>query len=200
MRPISSDRPGPMPWRPFLALLLLPALGACMATPIDAGTPMRQNASRLTPCHESLGQFTDFSIAPFRHAKAIQADSDKMAVAADIEKALAARLAPLFARWQANAAATTPRRALVLEPFLLRLRVVGTVNRVFSGGYAGDSFIELNLDVRDATSGERLCSAEIRHGGAAAAGVWTAGATDRGLDEDVVETAYRFLVASYMTE
>jgi hypothetical protein len=54
--------------------------------------------------------------------------------------------------------------------------------------------------VRDATSGERLCSAEIRHGGAAAAGVWTAGATDRGLDEDVVETAYRYLVASYMSE
>ncbi len=177
----------------LLVALLGPALAGCMATPINAGTPARHNASRLPPCHESLARFTAFRLAPFRHARAIQADNDKLAAAAEIEQKLAARLAPVFARWQENAAERTPRRELVLEPFLLRLRVVGTVNRVFSGGYAGDSFIELNLDVRDAGNGELLCSAEVRHGGAAAAGVWTAGSTDRGLVDDVVETTYRYL-------
>lgn len=174
-----------------VALLTL-LLSSCLATPIDAGRPTRVDASRLPPCRESLAAFTDFEIAPFRQAKAIQADPDKLATTAELEARVKERLTPLFSRWQAERAAQQPRRKLVVQPFVLRLRVVGTVNRVFSGGYAGDSFIEMNLEVRDADADMLLCAAEVRSGADGATGLWSAGSTDRGVVDTVVETTYRY--------
>ena len=137
-----------MPGRLLLSLLCAAMLAGCFAAPIDPGKLGRRAVSSLPPPQERLSSFTDFELLPFDYTSAIKDDADKLRVAAELENKLKARLAPLFIRWHNYGATEKRRRTLVIAPVLGRLRVVGTANRVFSGAYAGDSYIELDLQLK----------------------------------------------------
>ena len=91
----------------------------------------------------------------------------------------------------------TKRRTLVIAPVVNRLRVVGTANRVFSGDYAGDSFIELDLHLRNGPDGESVGVIPLRIHADATKSTLTLGSGDRNLINDVVEITYKYLTDSY---
>lgn len=178
----------------ILALALCGTLlSACLVTPLE---PMRlggQDASQLPRPAEPLSNFNEFQLKPFELTDGVLDDADKTRVSAELEEKLKARLAPLFEHWRKVHPNDLGHRVLVIEPLLLRLRIVGATNRVFSGAYARESFIEMDLYLRDGPEGTSLGTAQIRTYSNPATGSWTLGATDRNLVNEVVEVAYRYL-------
>ena len=189
-----------MPGRLLLSLLCAAMLAGCFAAPIDPGKLGRREVSSLPPPQERLSSFTDFELLPFDYTSAIKDDADKLRVAAELENKLKARLAPLFIRWHDYGATAKRRRTLVIAPVLGRLRVVGTANRVFSGAYAGDSYIELDLQLKTGLTGERIGLLPLRIHADATQSTLTLGSGDRNLIDDVVEITYKYLTDSYWPE
>ncbi len=182
----------------LLALLLCTSLiAACFAAPMDASKLGRREVSSLPAPNERLSSFTDFELRPFDYTSAVTDDADKLKAAVELESRLKARLAPLFTRWQEYSASETKRRTLVIAPVLNRLRVVGSANRVFSGDYAGDSFIELDLHLQNGPNGERVGVVPLRIHADATQSTLTLGSGGRGLIDDVVEVTYKYLTDSY---
>ena len=189
-----------MPGRLLLSLLCAAMLAGCFAAPIDPGKLGRRAVSSLPPPQERLSSFTDFELLPFDYTSAVKDDADKLRVAAELENKLKARLAPLFIRWHDYGANEKRRRTLVIAPVLGRLRVVGTANRVFSGAYAGDSYIELDLQLKTGLTGERIGLLPLRIHADATQSTLTLGSGDRNLIDDVVEITYKYLTDSYWPE
>ncbi len=179
-----------------LACIFALMLSSCLITPIDPTHLGGQDASVLPAPSVPLSAFTDFELKPLDATEAVQADADKKRAAALLEAKLKARLSPLFERWHASAD-TRKRRVLIIEPLVVRLRVVGMLNRVVSGGYARDSFVDLNLYLRDGPDGDALATARISSSANASTASWTLGAPDRNLLDDIVEVAYRYVSQSY---
>lgn len=171
-------------------------LSSCLITPINVTHPGGRDASVLPPPSVPLSAFTDFELKPLDATEAVAADADKKQAAALLDAKLKARLSPLFERWHAGAD-SRQRRVLVIEPLVVRLRIVGAVNRVASGGYARDSFVDLNLYLRDGPDGDSVATARISVSANAATASWTLGAPDRNLLDDIVEVAYRYVSQSY---
>ena len=189
-----------MPGRLLLSLLCAAMLAGCFAAPIDPGKLGRRAVSSLPPPQERLSSFTDFELLPFDYTSAVKDDADKLRVAAELENKLKARLAPLFIRWHNYGATEKRRRTLVIAPVLGRLRVVGTANRVFSGAYAGDSFIELDLQLKTGLTSESIGVLPLRIHADATQSTLTLGSGDRNLIDDVVEITYKYLTDSYWPE
>lgn len=182
----------------LVALLLCTSLlAACFAAPIDASKLNRRQISSLPAPNEPLSKFTDFELLPFDQTTAVQDDAAKLKAAAELESRLKARLAPLFTRWHEYNASEKKRRTLVIAPVLNRLRVVGAANRVFSGDYAGDSFIELDLQLRNGPDGESIGVVPLRIRADATKATLTMGSADRSLIDDVVEVTYKYLTDNY---
>ena len=184
----------------LVSLLCAAMLAGCFAAPIDPGKLGRREVSSLPPPQERLSSFTDFELLPFDYTSAVKDDADKLRVAAELENKLKARLAPLFIRWHDYGANEKRRRTLVIAPVLGRLRVVGTANRVFSGAYAGDSYIELDLQLKTGLTGERIGVLPLRIHADATQSTLTLGSGDRNLIDDVVEITYKYLTDSYWPE
>jgi hypothetical protein len=177
-------------------VLILFAMG-CASNPAKMSEVAQQESQRLAKPSRALSSFGRFELNTMQLAEAVTAEEDKIAIARQLEEKLQARLQPLFDEWQAAGSAKAHSGTLVIQPKVQQLRVVSGGARFWAGAMAGDSFIDMDMDLIDAESKTSIGKPRIYKSASAMGGGWSVGATDRNLLNYMVEITYQYLVDNY---
>jgi hypothetical protein len=154
-----------------------------------------EESSRLQRASVPLSTYGRFELAPMKLGAEVSADERKVKEAKRLEERLAAALAPTLTEW--NARGGDPGKVLRIEPKLMGLHVVSGGARFWAGGMAGESSIDMDLDLVDVASGHSVAKPRIQRNSGAMAGGWSVGATDRNLADYIVEIAHQYLLSNY---
>ena len=71
--------------------------------------------------------------------------------------------------------------------------MIGGANRFFAGAFAGDSSIDMDLELKEAATGTVIAKPRIVRNANAMAGAWSVGATDRNLMDYIADIATQYL-------
>lgn len=181
--------------RTFLLLLLVFGLlmsGGCRQ---GARTDVAlREAQRLPPPHRSLTSYSSFVLDPMVLDGRVREDSKKVRVAGDLERRLRDRLDPLLRSWSGSASGTG---TLIIRPALQSLYIVSGGARFWVGAMAGDSTIDMDLQLIDQATGEQIGNPRIVMNSSGMGGAWSVGATDRNLLNYIVDISYNYLVENH---
>jgi hypothetical protein len=182
--------------RIVVCLLVLFVMG-CAADPVKLNQVAQEESQRMAKPTRPLSSFGRFEINAMILDESVAAEKDKIAIARQLEEKLQARLQPLFEEWQAAGKTGAHSGTLVIQPRVHQLRVVSGGARFWVGALAGESFIDMNMDLVDAASNTSIGNPRIYKSASAMGGGWSVGATDRNLLDYMVEITYQYLVDSY---
>ncbi len=179
-------------------LVLVACLGlfACAASPQKMDEVARTEAARLVRPSKALSSFAEYELRPITLGSAVQGDAEKVAESAKLQEKLNSKLEPLLAQWRAAPAGTRAGK-LVIEPQLAALRIVSSGARFWAGAMAGDSQIDVDLQLTEAGSTGVLAKVRIARGVGGYAGGWSVGKTDQNLHDYIVAIVHQYLVDSY---
>ena len=177
-----------------LAAILVLALAGCAADPAKVEAVADQEADRLASPSRPLSEFGAYELAPMSMVDAIRSEAGKLEEAQEFEGNLKAKVQPLLDQW--NGAASGSGKLLV-KVDLVGLRIVSGGARFWAGGFAGDSFIDLNLVLEVAESGEQLSNVRVYRDADAITGGWSIGKSDQNLDDYVVSIIHEYLADNY---
>lgn len=175
-----------------LSLLLLIS---CTANPARLSQVAREESYRLLPTSEPLSAFSSFELQPMGSSDEIASDPGKARYAKLLEQKLRSELLPLLASWEKKGDGSG--RKLLVQPTLVRLRIIGGGSRFWGGAWAGDSQIDLDLKLIEADTAKDIGLTRVNLGVGGMAGAWSVGATDRNLLEYVVATTRQYLEDNY---
>lgn len=179
----------------IIALFLLLLLSGCAANPQKVQQVAGEEADRLPPPVKALSTFARFELQPLIFADEIAEDKDKFEEAQELEQNLRAKISPLLDEW--NESGGGGQGTLLIEPALLKLRIVGGGTRFFGGVFTGGSFIDMDIVLIDSDSGTSIGSARISRNAGALAGAWSIGKSDQNLDDYIVSIVYEYLSDNY---
>lgn len=177
--------------------LLVMLVAGCASDPARMKKVVQEESQRLAKPSRPLSSFGRFELNTMLLSEAVTAEADKVTIARQLEDKLKARLQPLFDEWQAAGKAKAHGGTLVIQPKVQQLRVVSGGARFWAGAMAGDSFIDMDMDLIDAESKTSIARPRINRNASAMGGGWSVGATDRNLSNYIVEITYQYLVDNY---
>jgi hypothetical protein len=178
----------------MLACCLLVA--ACAPNPQTLESVARSESARLAPPTRKLSTFADYQLKPMVLSPAVQTEDGKVKIAAQLEAEFNARVQPLIDKWRA-APADGRTGTLVIEPHLASLKVVSGGARFWAGAFAGESSIDMDLWLTDASTGEQVAKVRIAQSADAMTGAWSIGQSDDNLLTYVSSIACQYLEDSY---
>lgn len=170
-------------------------LAGCAADPAKVEQVAGEEAGRLQAPSQPLSSFASFQLAPMTFSDAIRAEDGKMEEAREFETNLSNKVQPLLDGW--NAAGTAGQGTLVIEPRLVKLKIVSGGARFWAGAFAGDSFIDMNLVPINQDSGEAISNVRVARSADAMTGGWSVGKSDQNLDEYIVGIVHTYLEENY---
>lgn len=176
-----------------LSILSLGFLTACASNPAQKESIVSSVASNLQAPYEKFSNFSEFELLPMKIDQAILADDGKKAHADVLEGKLETRLNEVFSGWEN----TGSNRKLTIQPELKKLRIIGGANRFFAGAFAGNSNIELKLNVVDAATGKTIGAPVVSRQADATTGAWSVGASDKNLVDYIVDISARYFENNY---
>jgi len=176
--------------------LMAGLLAACAADPAKIQDVAQQEADRLAPPTMSLSSFETFELAPMTFSDQINAEPGKVAEAQEFERNLQAKLNPLLSEWNA-AESEGARGTLSIQTTLTKLKIVSGGARFWAGAYAGDSFIDMDLELVDKATGEQIASTRVRRDADSMTGAWSIGKSDQNLDDYIVSIVHQYLADNY---
>jgi len=171
-------------------------LTACATDPTTIQDVAEEEAERLAPPTKLLSGFNTFELAPMTFSDGIKAEPAKVAEAQEFERNLQAKIEPLLVEWNA-ATGEGAAGTLSIQPTLLRLKIVSGGARFWAGAMAGDSFIDMNLELVDKESGEQIADISVRRDADSMAGAWSIGKSDQNLDNYIVSIVHQYLTDNY---
>ncbi|HVP66829.1 MAG TPA: hypothetical protein VMT17_06160 [Anaeromyxobacteraceae bacterium] len=178
------------------AMVLLVTLGAaCASTTESRQDVVKQEASRLKAPEAPLVEYGSFELAPIAMSTEVGLNAGKAKVAMDLGNKLDAALQPLLKEWNAAAPADKRSKALVIQPTVTQLKVVGGGG--FRSAWAGDSYVELELAIVEKGSGRVLADLRVKKSAGGMEGAWTSGSSDQALLDYAVEIARQYLVNNH---
>jgi hypothetical protein len=180
--------------RSLTLLAVLAVAAGCAANPAKRQKIIDDEVSRLHPPDAPLASFGAFEVTPIAMAAEVREKADKVAMATDLGKRLEAQLRPTLDGWAAAAPPETRSRTLVIQPTVLSLRVVGGGARFWLGAMAGDSAIDVRLELVDKATGKAIANERIAKSSGGMSGAWSMGSTDRNLSQYVIDIANAYLV------
>ena len=166
----------------------------CAANPEKVKQVAETEAARLTEPSRSLSSYASFELKPMIFSEGILEEKSKLEEGKEFEANLANKLNPLIKSWNADARG---EGTLTIQPELSSLRIISGGARFWAGGLVGQSHIDMNLKLIDATTGSEIANPQIRRGAGAIAGAWSIGKSDQNLDEYIVSIVYEYLEDSY---
>ena len=178
-----------------LTILLTVMLTACAADPAKVQQVADEEAERLQAPSKQLASFAEFELRAMTFADAIKAEEGKLEEGKEFERNLQAKITPLFQEWREQV--TDGQGTLFVQPELVKIRVISGGNRFWAGAFAGDSFIDMNLELIDGTSGESIARIQIYRDADAIAGGWSIGKSDQNLDDYIVSIVHAYLTDNY---
>lgn len=156
-------------------------------------TAMEESA-RLPAPSTALSAYGKFELKPIVMSDAVQREAGKVQAAQQLDATVRARVEPLLAEWAANGRGG---KTLVIQPRVESIRIIGGANRFFAGALAGDSHIDMDLELKDAATGTVIAKPRVSRSSNAMAGGWSVGATDRNLPNYMAEMWRQYLSDSY---
>lgn len=180
--------------RRFAAMTAIAGLTACASDPAARSQVAAQESARLPAPTTPLSAYGKFQLQPIELGPDVARDAAKAAVAKDLETSVRARLNPLLDQWNAQGATgAAAGKTLAIQPRAVAIRIVSGGARFFAGAFAGDSNIDMDLELRDVATGAVIANPRINRQAGAFAGAWTVGATDRNLLDYIADIAARYL-------
>ena len=178
----------------FLFLVTI-FLAGCAASQEDLNAVSVTEAARLAKPSKPLSAFASYELAPMSLSPEVRAKPEKVREAAVLEARIKAKLQPLLAEWSRS---NEPGRSgtLVVQPELVKLRIVSGGARFFAGAFSGDSFIDLDLRLVDGADNE-IAKPRINKRAGAWGGAWSVGKTDQNLHDYIAYIVYRYMIDSY---
>jgi hypothetical protein len=180
----------------FLTMVLL---AGCSGSPDPArlAATAKREAGRFPPPAQRFSEFSTFELRSMEVNAAISDRKEKMEIAEQLENKLHARLEPLLDEWKADPNRPQTGDTLVIVPKLQSLHVVSGGARFWIGAWAGDSLIDMDLELTNARTGTVIANPGIVQTASATGGEWTIGATDKNLLDYIVEISHQYLVDNY---
>jgi hypothetical protein len=179
-----------------ICLLAMLVVG-CAADPVKMNQVAQEESQRLAKPSKPLSSYGRFELNTMQLAEAVTDKADKVAIARQLEEKIKARLQPLLDEWQAAGNKKPNSGMLLIQPKVEQLRIVSGGARFWVGAMAGDSFIDMDMDIIDAESNTSLARPRINRSASAMGGGWSVGATDKNLLDYIAEIAYQYLVENY---
>ncbi|MFN2644031.1 MAG: hypothetical protein ABR570_03495 [Burkholderiales bacterium] len=178
----------------LISLVAVGALIGCASNPARRAAVAMEESRRLAAPTTPLASYGKFELKPMGMSPAVANDTAKVEVVKDLEGRVQARVQPLLAQWNAQAAKNAATGStLIVQPRVMSLRVVSGGARFFAGAFAGDSSIAMDLDLKDAATGALIANPRIERSAGAMAGGWSIGATDRNLMDYIADIAGQYL-------
>jgi len=150
-----------------------------------------QEVSRMAPPSEKLSSFAQFELSPITMSSEVADGAKKQAYAEKLGGMLEKRITPLLDEWRAAGGGGSG--TLVIQPDVVKLKVVSSGARIWVGAMAGESKIDMNLRLIDKASGKVIANPRIARGAGSMSGAWSFGATDQNLLRYIVDIAYQYL-------
>ena len=180
--------------RLLILIVAVAALAGCATDPGRRARVAQEESARLVAPTTPLSSYGTFELKPMEMAPEVANDSAKAAVAKDLEARVQARMQPLLAQWNAQGAnSVAAGRTLIVQPRAIKIRMIGGANRFFAGAFAGDSSIDMDLELKEAATGTVIAKPRIVRNANAIAGTWSVGATDRNLLDYIADIATQYL-------
>ncbi len=184
--------------RRSLTLLAILAVGAgCASDPGRRQKIIDDEVARLRPPEIPLSAFGSFEILQVAMSPDIAAKPEKAALANQLGEQLRGRLDPVVQGWASAAPAATRGRKLTIQATVISLRIVSGGSRFWLGAMAGDSSIDVELELVDAQTGRAIAKERIQKSAGAMSGAWSVGSTDQNLMGYVVDIAHAYLAKSH---
>jgi len=173
------------------------ALVSCSASPERRAEVAEQEADRLLKTTEPLNAFSNFELKALMLSKDVQADQAKVEVSKQLDTKLTETLLPLLDGWRDASVHEGTPRTLLIQPELVALRVVSGGARFWAGGFAGDSFVDMNLILTESATGKTIANVRINREASAISGAWSIGKSDKNLLDYIVDIARQYLVDNH---
>lgn len=179
-----------------LAVLLVLFFAGCAASQENLDRVAQIEVIGLAKSSRALSTFAAYELKPMTLYPEVQEKADKVVQAGVLEGKIQAKLVPLFDEW---AASNEPSRSgtLVVQPELVKLRIVSGGARFFTGAFTGSSFIDLDLVLIDGDTSSQLVKTRIRRDASGLGGAWSFGKTDENLHDYIAQITHRYMVESY---
>lgn len=151
-----------------------------------------EEVARMVPASKRLSTFAHYEVRDMKLTAEIAGDEAKRDYANRLESMLTAKISTTLDGWGSAPDATGG--TLVIEPVLNNLRIVSTGARVWAGAWAGDSNIDMTLNLIEAESGDVIASPRVERSSSATAGAWSSGSTDQNLLDYIVDISVQYLI------
>lgn len=175
-------------------VIAVAVLAGCASDPARRAKVAAEESARLVAPTEPLSSYGAFELKPMEMAPEVANDAAKAAVAKELEARVQARVGPLLAEWNTKAAGSPGTgRALTVKPRAVKIRMISGATRFFAGAFAGESSIDMDLELIDAGTGAVIARPRISRNADAIAGAWSVGATDRNLMDYIADIAAQYL-------
>jgi hypothetical protein len=183
--------------RSLTFVALLAAAAGCASDPGRRQRIIDEEVARLRPPEVPLTAFGAFEVKPIAMSPEVAQKPEKAAVVTQLGQRLEARIRPLLDGWASGAPADARARALAIQATVLNVRIVGGGSRFWLGAMAGDSSIDVQLELVDQQSGRSIAKERINKTASAMSGAWSMGSSDQNLTEYVVDIANQYLVNNH---
>jgi hypothetical protein len=178
----------------LISVALVAVVTGCASDPGRRLEVAREESARLAAPTTPLSAYGKFELKPIQASPEVANEPRKVAATKDLEARLQARLQPLLAEWNAQGATgPTAAKTLVVQPRVVKLQIFSGATRFFAGALAGDSSIDMDLELFDAAHGVVIAKPRIARSASALAGAWSVGATDRNLMDYIADIACQYL-------
>jgi len=178
----------------LIPVIAVAVFAGCASDPARRTKVATEESARLTAPTTPLSSYGTFELKPMEMAPEVANDAAKAAVAKDLEARVQARVRPVLAQWNAQGASSPASgKALIVQPRAIKIRMIGGATRFFAGAWAGESSIEMDLELSDAATGAVIARPRISRNAGAMAGAWSVGATDRNLMDYIADIAGQYL-------
>jgi hypothetical protein len=170
-------------------------LPALLTVALLAAAPANAVPQNPPPARKLAG-FASYELKPMAIDPALSDKKNAEKVVATVQEHAERTLAPIVAKWNAEAASAPGTGKLVIEPRITALHKPSGATRFFAGAFAGDGRIVITVKIHDDT-GTLIAEPEFYRRANAMAGAWTVGAHDNAMLGKVVGLIADYLNANY---
>lgn len=171
-------------------------LPALLTVALLAAAPATHAAPQNPPPARKLAGYASYELKPMAIDPALSDKKNAEKVLATVQEHAERTLAPIVAKWNAEAASAPSSGKLVIEPRITALHKPSGATRFFAGALAGDGRIVITVKIHD-DAGAVVAEPEFYRRANAMAGAWTVGAHDNAMLGKAVGLIADYLNANY---
>lgn len=171
-------------------------MAGCAPKPAKLKAAAKQEISQLAKPSKPFSAYANYELRPFVLTDEVRDSGKKRKHATKLEGNIEEKLSPLFANWS-SIKGNSRSGTLIVQPRLVKLRIVSGGARFWTGPLSGRSNINLELKITDGTTNEMIAQPRISRRSGAWVGSWSVGKTDRNLHHYISHITHEYFASNY---